>query len=181
MTTSFEQVVCYYQNLGLPCKFDETNHRLLSAIKTDNIPELLIVTQFAEDGRFLEIWMPGLLQISNDNVFKGPLLQTLATLHYETRLVRFAYNPSNGEIIASVELPLADAELTQNQLCQSLQLLLHLVDRSLPRLKTVLATGNDPGYKTKVDRLLEQLSDEELEIAVQKMLAMRQQKRHLQN
>ena len=76
---------------------------------------------------------------------KAALLQTLLLTSWETKMLQWEYDPSDGEVRAMVEFPLEDAPLTERQFFRAFDGLLHLSVRFHPRLKQVIESGEDPG------------------------------------
>ena len=123
-----------------------------------------IILKLSENGEFLQFQSPNLLPVK-DSVFKGVVFQTLLALNYQYKLVRFEYDPSDGEVRASIELPLEDGGLTDQQFDRCMSCLITVVDReAMPRLKQVLATGNDPGQKGRGKMLAERMTPEQISL-----------------
>ena len=75
-------------------------------------------------------------------------------------MVRWEYDALTDQINAKIELPLEDAQLTQRQFDRCLDSLVQLVDEiAMPRLLTVMQTGEDPGDVQLGERLLLSLSE----------------------
>lgn len=152
----------------------EANHNcIITGVKGDNVERLPIVLQLSENGEYLQIQAPMLLQVK-DSVYKRLLMQTMAHIEYQVKMLRLEYDPADGEIRASVELPLEDAVLTQRQFHRCLSGLVQIVDEvAIPRLKTVLATGEDPGMPALEQRLLDALPPEMLAM-MERLVALKQ-------
>jgi len=92
-------------------------------------------------------------------------------------MLRLEYDPTDGEIRASIELPLEDAPLTDRQFNRCLEGLVHLVDQeAMPRLKAVLATGEDPGRRALAQRLMADIPTELMGL-LEEMVNLHQQQR----
>lgn len=142
-----------------------TDQRLiLIGVKGENVPHIGIALRLGEDGEFLQFHVPTLLSVK-DSVFKEVVFQTLLTLNYQNKLVKFEYDPTDGEVIAAIELPLEDGGLTDRQFDRCLESLIMVVDRmAMPRLQAVLATGKDPGQKNRAKMLAESMSPEQISL-----------------
>ena len=91
-------------------------------------------------------------------------------------MLRYEYDPTDGEIRASIELPLEDAILTERQFNRCLSALIQLVDdKSMSRLQSVLARGEDTGQQTLAERLLDQFSKSEFTL-LQEIVQLGQQR-----
>jgi hypothetical protein len=131
---------------------------ILTGMVGKNIPQLAIALQLSEDGECLQFQAPRLLSIK-DSVFKGVAFQTLLALNHQIKLLSFEYDPIDGEVRGVIELPIEDTGLSAQQFDRCLDQLVTMVDRvAIPRLREVLATGNDPGWKGIGQLLAEELS-----------------------
>ena len=137
---------------------------ILTGLAGKNIPQISIALQLSEDGECLQFQALNLLSIK-DSVFKGVAFQTLLSLNYQIKLLNFEYDPIDGEVRGVIEFPLEDGGLSDQQFDRCLDCLVLMVDRvAMPRLKEVLATGNDPGMKGMGQLLAEGLSPEAIAI-----------------
>ena len=135
---------------------------ILTGVAGQNVDHIGIAMQLSEDGEFLQFQALDLLPVK-DSVFKGVIFQTLLTLNYQTKLVKFEYDPIDGEVRAAIDLPLEDGGLTSQQFERCLTYLITVVDRlAMPRLKEVLATGNDPGQRGRGKMLAESMSPSQI-------------------
>ncbi len=92
------------------------------------------------------------------------------------KLLRFEYDPTDGEVRAAIELPLEDAPLTERLFDRCLSGLIQLVDQqAMPRIKTVLATGEDPGHKDLTALLAEGMPAEMMALLEQVLAAAKRQ------
>ncbi len=174
MATTLASITQYLDNRGWKYYKDIPNSRIITGVQLKNVEDFLISLQLTENGEFLQIIAPKLLHV-NDSVYKGVLFQTMLAISWEVKMLRFEYDRIDGEIRASIELPLEDSPLTERQFNRALEGLIDLVDRvAMPRLKTVLATGSDPGTKSLASSLLDAIPEEVLNL-LQEALAIRQQ------
>ena len=105
-------------------------------------------------------------------IFKGVFLQTLLTLQYEQPLIKFWYIPQQELVSATVELSLIDTPLTETNLMTCVNNLIFYVDETIPRLQKVLATGNDPGNTSVLEKVIAQMSPEAI-LEIEKLIAQR--------
>jgi hypothetical protein len=79
----------------------------------------------------------------------------MLAISWETKMLQWEYDPSDGEIRAIIEFPLEDSMLTERQFNRCLSGLIQIVDNiALPRLQEVMETGEDPGNLDLGERLL---------------------------
>lgn len=174
MATTLPAIAHYLENRNWVYNFDEDNSRIMTGVNAENVEGFLIVIQLTENGEYVQFIAPQLLQVK-DQIFKGILFQTMLAINSEVKMLRFEYDPSDGEVRASIELPLEDAEFTERQFNRCLSSLIELVDEvAMPRLKTVLATGIDPGRKNLAARLLDGMPDELVNL-LEQAIALRQE------
>lgn len=143
MATNLQQIASFLDNRGLPYHLETQENRIITGVKSETVDEFMIVIQLQEDGAYLSLVAPQLLSIK-DHVYKGVAFQTMLAIAWEVKLLRWEYDPSDGEVRTSVNLPLEDAPLTEKQFNRLLSGLIDLTNRGMERLQQVLATGNDP-------------------------------------
>jgi hypothetical protein len=79
----------------------------------------------------------------------------MLAISWETKMLQWEYDPSDGEIRAIIEFPLEDSILTERQFNRCLSGLIQIVDTiAFPRLQEVMETGEDPGNLDLGERLL---------------------------
>lgn len=161
MAATLEQIAGYLDKKGWKYRLEEEESRIITGVYAENIDQFLIVIQLDEDGEFFEIYAPRVLAGVKNHPHKDAILQTMLCISWETKMLQWEYDPSDGEIRAIIEFPLEDAELTERQFNRCLYSLVQLVDElALPRLQAVMETGEDPGDLEEGERLLLQLQQE---------------------
>ena len=86
------------------------------------------------------------------------LLQLLATLNLITHWVKWAWDVSDGEVVAMGDIWVMDTTLTQEQFRRMLANILQAIDLESQRIKTVIETGLDPGERD-IDELVKTAGD----------------------
>jgi len=161
MGATLQQIADYLDNKGWKYRLDREQNRILTGVRADYLEDFLIVIQLDEDGEFFELFAPRVLSGVKDHPHKAAILQTMLCISWETKMLQWEYDPSDGEIRAIIEFPLEDSTLTERQFNRCLYSLIELVDEiALPRLKAVMETGEDPGDITEGERLLLKLQEE---------------------
>jgi hypothetical protein len=177
MSINLDLLTNYLEQLQLSHEIQRKEERIIIGFNTDNVGKLPIIICLSEEGEFLQFYAPGLLNV-NDRVFKGVAFQTMAVLSYEMKLLRFEYDPTDGEVRASIELPIEDGTITFKQFQRCLLGLVQLIDdKAMPRLKAVLARGEDPGAVEPVEEVAEILakSDPQMLNLIEKAIALHKQ------
>ena len=161
MGATLQQISTYLDKAGWKYQIDEDEGRIMTGVYAENIEDFLIVVQLEEDGEFFELFAPRVLTGVKNHPHKTAILQTMLSISWETKMLQWEYDPDDGEIRAIIEFPLEDAILTEKQFNRCLHGLIQLVDEiALPRLKTVMETGQDPGDLEEGERLLLTLQEE---------------------
>jgi hypothetical protein len=161
MAANLEQLAEYLDKKGWKYRLEQEENRIITGVFAENVEQFLIVIQLDEEGEFFEIYAPRVLAGVKNHPFKDAILQTMLCISWETKMLQWEYDPSDGEIRAIIEFPLEDALMTERQFNRCLYSLVQLVDElALPRLTAVMETGEDPGDIQEGERLLLQLETE---------------------
>jgi hypothetical protein len=161
MGATLQQIATYLNDAGWNYRIDEEESRILTGVYADHVEDFLIVVQLDEDGEFFKLFAPRVLAGVKDHPHKEAILQTMLSISWETKMLQWEYDPTDGEIRAIIEFPLEDSTLTERQFNRCLQGLVQLVDEmAMPRLKVVMETGKDPGDLEAGERLLLTLQEE---------------------
>jgi hypothetical protein len=161
MGANLQQIAKYLDNLGWDYRFDDEADRIITGVEADNLEDFLIVVQLDEDGKFFRVFAPQVLAGVRDHPHKAAILQTMLAISWETKMLQWEYDPSDGEIRAIIEFPLEDSLLTEKQFNRCLSGLIQLVDSvAMPRLQEVMETGQDPGNLELGERLLLTIQEE---------------------
>ena len=144
MATNLD-VICQYLGQGGYRYVRDEQHELVTIpFDHERVGKLVAMVTLEEDGAFLKIFSPKLFTYL-DGPHKLPLMQTLLLISWETKMLQWEYDPSDGEIRATIEFPLEDAVLTRRQFDRAFGSLLQMIELFHPRLKAVIETGSDPG------------------------------------
>lgn len=161
MGATLKQIATYLDNRGWTYTIDEEEYRILTGVQADNLENFLIVVQLDEEGEFFKLFAPQVLTGIQEHPHKPSILQTMLCISWETKMLQWEYDPTDGEIRAIIEFPLEDSILTENQFNRCLAGLVQIVDDvAMPRLKEVMETGQDPGDQEMGERMLLTLQEE---------------------
>ncbi len=128
MAANLQQIGKYLDNLGWEYSIDGEEERIITRVEADNIEDFLIVVQLDEEGRFFRLFAPQVLSGIQEHPHKSAILQTMLSISWETKMLQWEYDPSDGEIRAIIEFPLEDSILTEKQFNRCLTGLIQLVD-----------------------------------------------------
>jgi hypothetical protein len=142
MGITLDQIATYLAPQGLAYQVQEDKSRILIRLALESAQNFLVVIQLDEDGRFFKLFAPEVLAGVKDHPHKTAILQTMLSISWETKMLQWEYDPSDGEIRAIIEFPLEDSTLTAQQFDGLVEI---VGDWALPRLHAVMETGVDPG------------------------------------
>ncbi len=155
MGTTLKQIRQYLDQKDWKYRVDEESSRIITGVQADHVEEFIIVIQLDEDGEFFKLFAPQVIAGVKENPYKEQILQTMLSISWETKMLQWEYDPTDGEIRAIIEFPLEDSPLTERQFNRCLHGLIQIVDEiAMPRLKQVMSTGKDPGDIEAGERLL---------------------------
>lgn len=107
-----------------------------------------VIAKVEVDGRFLQVRSIAYLHCPADNPHVLAVLKVLGHLNYQLRLVKFGWDPSDGEIAVYADLWVEDGEPTQTQFKALFRSLVPALDLNHQRLTRTMETGQDPGEVT---------------------------------
>ncbi|HEY9826089.1 MAG TPA: hypothetical protein V6D19_11615 [Stenomitos sp.] len=146
MSATLDQIADYLAPRQLTTQIQPEKSRILVRLDVEHAQNILVVIQLDEEGRFFKLFVPEVLAGVKDNPYKAAILQTMLSISWETKMLQWEYDPSDGEIRAIIEFPLEDSTLTEQQFNRCFDGLVEIVGAwALPRLHTVMETGVDPG------------------------------------
>jgi hypothetical protein len=146
MSMTLEEISGYLDNHQIAHRLDLENRQILAGVAAENVDNFLIVIQLHEEGEFFKIFAPAVLTGIHEHQYKEAIFQTMLSIAWETKMMQWEYDASDGEVRAMIEFPLEDARLTERQFFRCLTGLVEMVDNiAMPRLKGVMQSGQDPG------------------------------------
>jgi hypothetical protein len=107
---------------------------------TDGDAGALLVFTVAEEGTYLEVKAPGAYSAQGCK-FKGALFAALMELSFRTKFLQFEYDPADGEVRLSVDLPVMDGTVTAQQLDRMLGTIMFALENFDPVIRHAMATG----------------------------------------
>jgi hypothetical protein len=144
MAATLDQIAGFLKERNIAFRRDNGKGWLIVPFAYAPLDPLIVAVTVEEDGRFLKIFAPRLLQYG-EGPHKLMLMQTLLLTSWESKMLQWEYDPIDGEVRAMVEFPIEDAELTEAQFFRAFDGLSRLAMLYYPRLKSVIETGTDPG------------------------------------
>jgi len=150
VATSIEQIRSFLDEHKLRYVVDSARDTLLVGFRldpeqttyrdADGDPSLGLVIRVQEKGEFLSIFTPQAWSLE-DCPNTAAVLEAVATIQGQYKLLRFDYDPDDGEIRPNVELPLEDATLTARQFHRLMHTMVDGVQRCDGVIREAMATG----------------------------------------
>lgn len=119
---------------------------------------LCAVALTSNQGRIVQFRTVGMLETQGTR-HRPQLLAALLHACYEYKLVKFAFDHKDGEVLAYIDLFLDEAELTKRQCQRCINALRNVVLGNKDRFQKIIETGKDPGKPPARQRRLEGLTD----------------------
>jgi hypothetical protein len=94
----------------------------------------------------VRLMIPNAYKFSNggNSYNKLALMQTLLQITYSTKLMQFEYDPEDGEIRITVDIPVMDSRLTQKQLGFCIECIIHCLDNFHEQILDAMRHGLAP-------------------------------------
>lgn len=144
MTVSIQQLQTLASGAGLKCFMAPDRPAMLMGF-SGKFGSYQVVATTQLDGRFMQLRTMGYGSCPADHPHLGAVLKVIAELDYKLRLSKFAWDVSDGELLAYADLWVEDATITQAQFVAMLRAFIPAIDLAHPRLVKTVETGVDPG------------------------------------
>jgi hypothetical protein len=179
MAATLDQVAEFLENRELKFHRDDEADVIHFGMKTDAYLDsdgdnmLRIAIDLSENGEFIKVIAPRAYEYK-EGPHKLALFETLLIISWNTKMIQFEYDPSDGEVRAIIEFPLEDALLTERQLMRTLTGLIHIIDSNDAAVRRAIEEGeidvdNDKGSQIRamIEHLQGMLPDEEEDTLVE--------------
>lgn len=103
------------------------------------------------DGEFLQFRSLEYLYCPKDHPNLHTTLQVLGELNYRLRLLKFGWDPQDGEIAVYADLWMMDAEITEEQFSRMAQSYMSIMDSEYPGIKAAIDSGIEPEDSGETD------------------------------
>jgi hypothetical protein len=94
----------------------------------------------AEDGEFLYVMSLSLYSLK-DCAYKPQVFEALLSIAYVTKSVSYEYDPTDGEVRATIEMPIEDGRLTPDQLAAMCNFMAATIDGYDTVIRHAMKTG----------------------------------------
>ncbi len=147
---TFQTITRAMTSAGWNFQSIQAQETIISGFETQNYrdnegdPHLPVHIVVQENGEFVTFLVPNAYRCPSDHPHLAAVLQTCMTLDYAQKMLRYQYDPSDGEIRATVDMPLEDSKFTERQFRRALDGLVSLVDRNHSAIEAALEGGRTP-------------------------------------
>jgi len=150
MATTLAEICGILDDVSLKYMADEASDSIilgftLDAERTtyrdkDGDPHVAIVIAIAERGDFIGLFAPFAWSLAGCG-HKAAVFEAITLIQSHFKLLRFDYDPNDGEIRPNVELPLEDASVTPQQFQRVMRALIEGINRFDQVIRHAMNTG----------------------------------------
>lgn len=105
--------------------------------------QLMILLEM--EGQFVQFRSVAYRHCTSGHAHLPEILKVLGELNYKLRLVKFGWDPRDGEIVVYADAWIMDGNLTQTQFRVLIQTYFSAIDLHYSRIEATIQTGKDPG------------------------------------
>lgn len=150
MATTLDEMRSFLDEYDLKYRVDETRNAILISFgceeeesgyrDDDGDAHVRLVIQLSEEGGFVAVFAPNAWNI-DDCPNKAAVFEALASIQSQYKMVRFDYDPTDGEIRPNMEHAVEDSSMTSRQLHRMIQGMLGVIHRFHPVIKHAMDHG----------------------------------------
>lgn len=150
MATTIDEMKGYLDEYDLKYRVDEERNAILIGFGCDSEDSsyrdedgdayVRLVIQLSEDGGFVAVFAPNAWNI-DDCPNKAAVFEALASIQAQYKMLRFDYDPTDGEIRPNMELPIEDSSLSSRQLHRMLHGMIGAIQRFHPVIRHAMDHG----------------------------------------
>lgn len=158
MPTSIDEIHDTLQNMDIKCQKHEDaifvpygTNQYTNTTNNKNGVVILVVVQ--NEGEIVRLMVPNAYKFpSNGSSYnKLALMQTMLQITYNTKMLQFEYDPDDGEIRITVDIPVMDGKLTGKQLDFCIHCIVHCLETYHEQILDAMRHGLTP--ESDADRL----------------------------
>jgi len=150
MPTTISEIKGFLDEFDLKYQVDEERDAILIGFNCSNEngtyrdedgdAYLRIVIRVLEGGEFLAVFAPNAWNIA-DSASKSLILEACVSFQMRYKMLRFDYDPDDGELRPNIELPLENSSLTSQQFHRLVHGVLHGVQQFDRVMRHTIETG----------------------------------------
>lgn len=140
------EIETYMKEAGLKYSFHDNYIHTTFATdvyrnQEDN-PALYIIIRLEEDGEYFKLIAPNLYRLPADMPQSATVFRVLLGICWRTKLIKFEYDETDGEIRGIIEFPLEDGSLTQKQFLRCLNGMVQILDEYHTAIQSAIEGGS---------------------------------------
>ena len=143
MTIQIEQIAQFLDHRDWRYDLQADKNRIITAVNSDVVEQFVIVIAVQEEGEYLSLFAPELLYLK-DHHYKGVAFQTMLAMAWEVKLLRWEYDPSDGEVRSSTGMAVEDGQVTEKQFNRLLSGLIQLTEEGDDAAEAGAGHGRGP-------------------------------------
>lgn len=128
--------------VGVRCHPEPVEDRVLFVLKGGS--HMIEMFGVPEQGGVVQLRSFRLL-FGPEKSYRTALLRALFIMNYQYKLVKFAFDASDGEVVGYVDLGVAGTGLTKQQIQRAINLARPILVAGKLRAERIVKTGKDPG------------------------------------
>lgn len=136
MAITIAKIATYLLEEGLKYSIHDnyirTSFAMRNYVDEENDKSLFLISFIEEGGVYFKIMAPNLYHYPLDGPNSTDVFKVLYAISWRNKLVSYCYDEKDGEIIAQIEIPLEDMELSKKQLFRCLNSLIQVIDEYHP-------------------------------------------------
>lgn len=150
MATTIDELKGFLDEYELKYRVDEERNAILVGFgcNADDSPYrdeegdayVRLVIQLSEDGGFVAVFSPNAWNI-DDCPNKAAVFEALVSIQAQYKMLRFDYDPTDGEIRPNMELPVEDSSVSSRQLHRMIHGMLGAIQRFHPVIRHAMDHG----------------------------------------
>jgi hypothetical protein len=168
MPVTIEQIREFLDDYDLQYQVDEEREAILIGFELDPAwtsyrdqsgePTMRLVIRAMEEGEFLSIFVPQAWGVA-DCQHKAAVFEAIASIQAQYKMLRFDYDPTDGEIRPNMEIPLEDGGIT----CRQFHRVMHGLYLGVQRFDGVIRHAMATGEVSFASVPAEELAEESIE------------------
>lgn len=128
---------------------------------------MTVYIQLLEEGEYVRFFIPYYLSLTSASDREAIYLRLL-DLNRQYKFLKFGVDPSDMEVTASIEIPIEDGSLTEQQVTRCMAAITSVAMQERAHMRTLLSTGiypsvEDPRFQKTLEDLLGEEQPEQAE------------------
>ena len=146
MPTTLDEIIVFLERQELKFRVLDGQERILTGFgtqryrDTDGDLHLHLIIALEESGEFFKVFAPSCYRNDNEE-HQEAVFQTLLMVSWRSKMVQFELDQHGGSICATVEFPLEDSTLTENQMIRAIYAVVRILEYYHPVIQGAIDSG----------------------------------------